>query len=105
MELIKSKKSKIAYEMGVMLYNAYLNSEINSEEMFKTKEAYIDRNGYDIFGNFLSLYEALELSLEDLRDGFIAESQNYLVKRNKAIQIFYEIKRVFDLNSTGICYD
>jgi hypothetical protein len=71
-------KESLAYELGVMLFNT-------------------DAKGmedYDILGNFVGIFSAVseEIKINDLRDGYIAEAENHDIPKDKAINMFEDLK-------------
>lgn len=50
---------------------------------------------YDMIGNFSSLVDRLngEITLDDMKDGFLAETENYGINKQKALFLFEGAKR------------
>lgn len=82
--------NSVKYEMGVLVYNLMVNYTENPN--VKSKE------NYDIKGNFDHLLENLSLKTDELKDGFISESQNHGMETDKANVLFHVFEKL--VNST-----
>lgn len=78
-------KESLSYELGVMLFN-FAVDEVDTVYSF---------GEYDMIGNFSSLVDGFngEITLDDMKDGFLAEAENYGINKQKALSLFEGAKR------------
>lgn len=78
-------KESLSYELGVMLFN-FAVDEMDTVYSFEE---------YDMIGNFSSLVDGFngEITLDDMKDGFLAEAENYGINKQKALSLFEGAKR------------
>lgn len=84
-----------AYELGVMMFNAYRRWE-QQNEGFETKEHFLESEDYDICGNFLNIiYTSGIKDMEILREGFTQEffnHSNHKIVQEIADEVFKHVK-------------
>lgn len=78
-------KESLSYELGVMLFN-FAVDEVDTVYSF---------GEYDMIGNFSSLVDGFngEITLDDMKDGFLAEAENYGINKQKALSLFEGAKQ------------
>lgn len=84
-----ANKETLSYELGVLMFNLVVDEV----------DTVISIGDYDMMGNFCSIMDALtgEITLDDLKDGFIAEAENYHIGEEEALTLFHNAKqRVID---------
>lgn len=83
-------KDSLGYELGVLLFN-FAVDEVDTVYSFNPI--------YDMMGNLVGILNALHdaIALDDLKEGFLAEAENYGIKKKKALALFEKAKqRVID---------
>lgn len=76
------QKDVFGYELGVLLFNL----------LSRSSHALKINNDYDVFGNVQSLWNSLEdVSIDFIRNGFIAECQYYNIEEKEALSLFEEV--------------
>lgn len=87
-----SISKSFAYELGVMMFNAYRRWH-QQDGGFETNEVFLDCEDYDICGNFLNLVRTLGIKdMDILKDGFIQESLNHQGVQELANEMFESVK-------------
>jgi len=78
-------KDSLGYELGVLLFN-FAVDEVDTVYSFNPI--------YDMMGNLVGILNALHdaITLDDLKDGFLSEAENYEIERQKALILFEKAK-------------